>query len=109
MTDDYARKYYGSEYPKLLRELLEIDADIASELYQIVCTPHLTGRYADNSATAKGIASLFSSHPKQNGHLTGEDEKHSSESLTRLKGSRNECLMNLYKTGAIDAYKTNRK
>ena len=104
MTDDYARKYYGSEYPKLLRELLDVDADISSELYQIVCVPHITGKYADDSPSAKGVASLFSSVAKQNEHLTGENAKQSAQSLTRLKGSRDKCIMNLNLTGAFEAY-----
>ena len=108
MTDDYARKYYGSEYPKLLRELLEVDADIAAELWQIVCRPHI-GKYADNSPSAKSTASLLSFHPKQNEHLTGEDAEQSAESLTRLKGARNECLRNLNSAGAFDAYNNNKE
>ncbi len=106
MSDDYANKHYGKEYPALLNELLEIDADIAAELYQVVCTPHLTGKYADNSTTAKQVESLFSGVPMQNKHLTGENEKQARESLARLKGSRSECLGRIHACGAIDAYKS---
>lgn len=104
MSDDYARKYYSS-YPEILRDILEIDSSIAAELYQIVCTPHLTGKYADNSVTAKSYESLFSSVPKQNEHLTGENPKQARESLARFKGSRNDYLQKLNSLGVIDAYK----
>lgn len=104
MGDEFANRYYGKEYPALLYELLEIDADIAAELYQVVCTPHLTGRYADDSTTAKQIANLFSGVPRQNEHLTGEDVKQARESLARLKGARTECLQRLNACGALEAY-----
>ena len=69
MSDDYAKRYYGTQYPALLYDLLEADADIAAELYQIVCTPHITGKYADNSTVAQVFASIFASVPQQNKHL----------------------------------------
>ena len=104
MDDEFANRHYGKEYPALLNELLEIDADIAAELYQVVCTPHLTGKYADDSTTAKQLASLFSGVPRQNEHLTGEDVKQARESLARLKGARTECLRKLNACGAFEAY-----
>ena len=106
MSDEFANRYYGKEYPALLHELLEIDADIAAELYQVVCTPHLAGKFADGSTTAKQAESLFSGVPKQNEHLTGENEKQARESLARLKGSRSQCLGRLHACGAFEAYKS---
>lgn len=105
MTDYSAKRYYGSQYPKLLHDILEVDADIAAELYQIVCTPHLVGKYADNSTDAQGFSSLFASIPKQNKHLTGENVKQSQESLARLKGARDKCLVDIYSCGVLEAYR----
>ena len=102
MTDEYARRYYGSQYPQLLHELLEITA----ELFQIVCTPHLTGKYADHSMTAQEFESVFSVVSKQNGHLTGEDLKQSLESLSRLKGERSDILSRLNSCGVFEAYES---
>lgn len=105
MSDDYAKRYYGKEYPEQLKALLETDADIASELYQIVCSPHLTGKYADGSTDAKGLEGIFEGIPKQNEHLTGEDVKQSKESLARLKGVRRQYLSRIQSSGALNAYK----
>ena len=105
MSDDYARNFYSS-YPEILSKILEVDASISAELYQIVCTPHLTGKYADNSVTAKGYSKLFASVPKQNEHLTGETPKQARESLARLKGSRNDYLLKLNSSGVLEAYKS---
>ena len=105
MTDNYAHTYYISQYSELLHKLLEIDADIASELYQIVCIPHLAGKYADNSTTAQSFKALFESVPKQNKHLTGEGIKQASVSLISLKGARKEYLSKLNSCGVFEAYK----
>ncbi|MBR1658308.1 MAG: toll/interleukin-1 receptor domain-containing protein [Synergistaceae bacterium] len=104
MTDEYGKLYYSAQYPELLSELLEIDAKIAAELYQIVCAPHLTGKYADNSPEAQALMGLFSYVPKQNKHLTGENVKQSRESLTSLKGARFTTLGKLNSCGAFEAY-----
>ena len=83
MTDKTAYNYYGREYPQLLAELLETDAEIAASLYQIVCVPHLKGKYADHSVTAVSYENLFSSVPGQNKHLNGRGEKEEEEKQTR--------------------------
>ncbi|MDO5133868.1 MAG: hypothetical protein Q4D81_12960 [Eubacteriales bacterium] len=104
MSDEFAYRHYGSEFPQLLAGLLETDADIAAELYQIVCAPHLKGRYADHSVTAVSYENLFSSVPEQNKHLTGENEKRSIPRLSTLEGERQDRLSELYKCGAFDSY-----
>ena len=104
MNDDYANLYYGSQYPELLHGLLETDADINAELYQIVCAPHATGKYADGSTYAKSFERLFAGVPKQNEHLTGEDIKQARESLSRLKGTRDNRLGELNSSGVFEAY-----
>ena len=105
MTDEYARRYYGTQYPELLHDLLEIDADIAAMLYQIAVTPHLTGKFADGSTDAQGFAGLFESVPKQNAHLNWSDVKQSRETLASLKGARSRALSALYSCGAFEAYR----
>ena len=46
MQDAYAGRNYGAQYPQLLSDLLETDADIAAALYQIV-----NSRLLSNKAT----------------------------------------------------------
>ena len=70
MNDEQADRYYGSEYPRQLLELLEVDADINATLYQIVCEPHVTGKYADGSTTEKNYDSMIRGIPEQNAHLS---------------------------------------
>lgn len=108
MTDNDAHRHY-SRYPEILRNLLEIDADIAARLYQIVCSPHLTVAYGNDSAKGKSLGKVFSSVPKQNKHINGENPKQSGESLASLKGDRLDCLQYLYSLGVLEAYDVNRK
>ena len=103
MTDDYGNRQYGEEYPRLLASLLETDAEIAANLYQIVCAPHVVGKYADHSGLAESYKSLFDSIPKQNDHLNDEDASTSTVKLTRLEGTREEQLVELRKCGAFRA------
>lgn len=117
MTDEYSYRYYGSQYPQLLKKLLEIDAKISSELFQIVCYPHLTGKYADDSMTAGNFNNLFMMASKQNKHLTDETLESSRISLTKLKGDRNKCIGgsgnvnegSLYSCGVFKRFEDNQK
>lgn len=104
MTDEYAKRFYSSQYLELLRGLLEVDAKIAAEFYQIVCAPHVTGKYADGSISAKELALNLALVPKQNRHFTGEDVAHSRQSLASLKGEREQYLNKLKSCGAFEAY-----
>ena len=105
VTNDYANRYYAEQFRQLLSELIETDADIAAALYQIVCVPHLEGKYADNSATADSYTKLFSGVAMQNRHLKhGEDEKASALWLSNLEGQRTNVLSELYTCGVFHAY-----
>ncbi|MBQ2617508.1 MAG: toll/interleukin-1 receptor domain-containing protein [Synergistaceae bacterium] len=104
MNDLETRRDYGSQYIGLLMEILELDANIASTLFQIVCVPHLTGKYADNSATAQKFAALLSSVPEQNEHLHSENAKNADEHLVLFKEERGDCLMRLNSCGVFNAY-----
>ena len=104
MNDEFAGRYYGHEYPELLSELLEIDAEIASELYTIVCSPHTEGKFPDSPGAASSYDALFASVTKQNKHLAGKDIKNAGEELVILNGERNNALAELKACGAFDAY-----
>lgn len=104
MTDEFANRHYGEEFPKLLVRVLETDADIAAELYTIVCVPHMTGKYADGSYDADSFGKLFAKVPKQNAHLTDENSNHAKLSLTALDGERNKYVSDLYNCGAFEEY-----
>ena len=97
MTDDFARRYYSTQYIELLRGLLEIDAGISAALYEIVCSPHIAGKYDDDSAIAEAYMSNFARVSKQNEHLKGENVRQAKETLTSLKGKRD------YQIRAIDS------
>ena len=102
MTDDFAYRYYGKTYPSLFSRLLEIDADIASELYQIVCEPHLKGKYSDHSATAESFRSLYASVSKQNGHM--DQQKGDLSRLETLEKNRTDLIAQINTSGALYGY-----
>lgn len=105
MTDENAHRHYASEYPQLLQKLLEIDAKIASELFQIVCYPHMMGKYAD-SLTAEEFNGVLKNASRQNKHLSNDETLDSSQlSLTILKGDKGKCISDLYSCGAVVRYK----
>ncbi|MBR4195750.1 MAG: toll/interleukin-1 receptor domain-containing protein [Synergistaceae bacterium] len=104
MTDDWAKRYYGSRYIELLRGLLEIDAGISATLYEIVCSPHIAGKYDDESAKARQYTSNFSSHPKQNEHLNGENVQQAKVTLASLRGKRDEQIRAMDSCGVFEAY-----
>lgn len=110
MDNVEARQLYGSLYSELLLTLLEIDADIAATLYQIVCVPHLIGEYAENLMTKQNFGSLLESVPEQNEHLAekkaGREEKKLAllEKLAQLKESRGKCVADLNSCGVFNAY-----
>ena len=85
-------------------DLLETDADIAANLYQIACVPHLTGEYADQSVNARSLRELIALVPDQNSHLTGENAVRSREQLLVLEGLRKDQLKKLRQCGAFHAY-----
>ncbi len=114
MTNENARRHYGSQYPKLLKKLLEIDASIASELFYLVCYPHMTGKYAGDSVASKSFSSLLKTVSKQNEHLPKDKTPDDLRlSLTILKGDREKCLSGggkageaaLYSCGAVERFK----
>ena len=104
MTDDFAGRYYGAKYLELLRGLLETDAGISAALYEIVCSPHIAGKYDGESATAKQFMSNLSYIPRQNEHLKGENVKQAKETLASLKGKRDEQVRAMDSCGVFEAY-----
>ena len=103
MADDRAYALYGEQYIELLSSLLETDADIAAELYQLVLSPHMTKEF-QNSMQTNSYNKDFGSVTRQNEHLTGEDEANARISLARLDGKRQDALIALKKCGAIAAW-----
>ena len=104
MTDDFAQRYYLSKYIELLRGLLETDAEISAALYEIVCAPHMAGKFADESVTAQEIMSTFSYTSKQNEYIKGEGVRQAKETLASLKGKRDEQIRAIDSCGIFAAY-----
>ena len=110
MTDETAFRRYGREYPQLLAGLLETDADIAARLYQIVCIPHIKGKYADGSVTARSYEELYSCIPGQNAHIDYNlDVNQSKIDLAKLKGNRDDQYVDFSLYGAFDILDRNGK
>lgn len=107
MTDDYAFRHYGSEFPDSLATLLETDAKITAILYRIACEPHLTGKYADQTSSeqAKYFWNLVAEVPS--GLETLPDTQSISDArkvLLDLEKDRREQLSVLQSCGALYAY-----
>lgn len=105
MTDEKAAARYGEEYRGLLSALIEVDADIAAALYQLVCLPHTTDRYSGNTIEARNLKAMMENIHLQNEHLTDEaDPKALERELTVLRGKREEILGSIYSNGAYALY-----
>ncbi len=103
MENEVRRQDYG-DYPEKLLKLLETDACIASELYQIVVMPHLTGPYADHSVKDEAVDALVATVPRQNSHPSGGDLREAEKRLVSLEGARREAERELLACGAIAAF-----
>lgn len=103
MEDDYGNRHYygdhGDLYPALLRELINIDADISAALYQIVCAPHVSGKYDSGSTEASDYNATLSSVIIQNQRLLD------LKSQVLWEGGWDEVLSNLHnrRTKALEA------
>ncbi|MBQ6324591.1 MAG: hypothetical protein IJI26_00820, partial [Clostridia bacterium] len=105
LTDEQAERHYASEYPARLLELLEVDADINATLYQIVCEPHVTGKYADGSTTEKNYDSLMEDVTEQNKHLSDTtDIDVLKRNMDILYGLREKCKGEIDASGAKAMY-----
>ena len=104
MTDDLSRRYYLSQYLELLRGLLETDAGISAALYEIVCAPHMAGKYDDDSVMAQEYMSTLSYASKQNEYIKGEGVRQAKETLASLKWKRDEQIREMDSCGVFAAY-----
>ena len=118
MTDETARRLYSSQYPPLLKKLLEIDAQIASELFNIVCYPHMTGKYANDSPGAESFNNLLKIVPRQNKHIPrNKSIADSKRDITMLQGDRLACIAGssyntepyLNQCGALGLFRSSQK
>ena len=108
IEDSYANQYYYGDcddpYPDLLRDLVTIDADISAALYQIVCAPHVRGKYDDSSTEASNYNSVLSSVTLQNERLADlksqvSGERSWDEVLRDLETSRAKMLARIIGSG----------
>nr|WP_325213130.1 hypothetical protein [uncultured Oscillibacter sp.] len=106
MEDPRGNRLYGDTYPELLSELVELDADIAAALYEIVCIPHLTSTVLQgNEALLRAQHTLEVSAAELNLHLSGEtDLEILNRRLLNLQGRRTAARYDLGFCGAIAAY-----
>lgn len=118
MEDEYGNRcYYGNHgdlYPTLLLNLADLDADIAVALYQIVCSPHISGKYDGASVEASDYNAVLSSAAFQNQRLIDLKAQISSEKdwmdvLRNLKALREDTLNKLMACGALSDYSESNK
>lgn len=102
-------KLYQKKYQALLSSLIETDAAIAARLYQIVCLPHATGKYAQDAdaVEAQNISKMVSGVPYQGKQIDYQttDPKMLKLELNTLYGQRDEVLADLRTSGILAAYK----
>ena len=106
MEDPRGNRLYGDTYPELLSELVELDADIAAAMYELVCAPHLTSAaLRENEALLHTQHTLEVSAADLNLHLSGEtDLEVLNRRLLNLQGRRTSARYDLGSCGAIAAY-----
>jgi len=106
IEDEQGNRLYSGTYPELLSGLVEIDADIAATLYELVCVPHLTKNVLGEDEALLGFQqSLEAASAEQNLHLSGEtDPDILNRRLLSLQGQRASTLNDLRICGAIAAY-----
>lgn len=108
MGDSVSGVMYREKYQALLSRLIEADASITARLYQIVCLPHATGKYAEDSdaADARNISKSVSSVPYQGIHIDFQvtDLAMLKRELSNFYGQRTAALDDLRTSGILAAY-----
>lgn len=106
IEDPRGNRLYADTYPELLSELVELDADIAATMYELVCMPHLTSAVLQENENLLGMyQTLEISAAKLNLHLSDEtDLQVLNRRLIRLQGQRTTVRYDLSSCGAIAAY-----
>lgn len=108
MEDPLAVKLYQKKYLNLLSRLIEADASITARLYQIVCLPHATGMYAEDSDTVEvyTISKIVSSVPYQGIHINFQvtDSAMLKRELNNFYGERDAVMDDLRTSGILAAY-----
>lgn len=113
MEDDYGNRHYygdhGNSYPALLRDLINIDADISAALYQIVCAPHVPGMYDSDSTEAYNYNATLSSVIIQNQRLADLKSQVSGEGswdevLRDLRARRTKTMEDIASSGVMADY-----
>lgn len=106
VEDPRGNRLYIDTFPALLSELVELDADIAATMYELVCVPHLTGAVLkENEDLLRLHQTLEISASGLNTHLSGEtDLDILNRRLLSLQGRRTAVRQDLGSCGAIAAY-----
>lgn len=93
------------EYTKALGTLLEADADITAVLYQLVCEPHVTEHYLQETEVGKAFGKVHAEVVLQNKHLRSNTSRAELlRSLADLYGARDDAWADLYRCAAIGRY-----
>ncbi|MDE7261623.1 MAG: hypothetical protein K2N78_06115 [Oscillospiraceae bacterium] len=108
MEDEVEGAIYQEKYQALLFRLIEADASITARLYQLVCLPHATGKYAEDSdlAAARTIRQSVSDVPYQGIHINFQvtDPAMLKRELENFYGQRAAVLEDLRTSGILAAY-----
>ena len=108
MEDPLAAKLYQEKYLNLYAHLIEADASITARLYQIVCLPHATEKYAEDSGAeeAHHISKIVSSVPYQGIHMDFHvtDSAMLKKELNNFYGERDAVMEDLRTSGILAVY-----
>ena len=108
MEDPLAAKLYQEKYLNLYAHLIEADASITARLYQIVCLPHATEKYAEDSGAeeAHHISKIVSSVPYQGIHIDFHvtDSAMLKKELNNFYGERDAVMEDLRTSGILAVY-----
>ena len=108
MEDEVEGAIYQKKCQALLFQLIEIDASITARLYQLVCLPHATGKYGEDSdsANARMIRQSIAEVPYQGLHVNFEVTEPAmlKRELNNFYGQRAAVLDDLRVSGILAAY-----
>ncbi len=107
--DEAARLRYFAEFSEALRFLIETDADITAVLYELVCQPHVTEAFLQETEVGQAFGSVHAAVSLQNAHL--DERERSRDSLVRalqdLRGERDSAWSEVHRCAAIPWYERN--
>ena len=83
---------YYEDFIVQLKKIVELDADISSVYYLIICKPHMTDSFIAETREGNELNEMLKDIPEQREHENNIDCKNLSDELTIRLGKRDELL-----------------